>query len=532
MDNFIVDLKNVGCIDEGKINIVSKKVNIKFGPNGTGKSTIIKALRYKINDEKDFKKIITPFNSDLEPLCDISGNIKSLVVYDKAYFDKLFVKREDLLNNTYEFAIKDSNYDNDVKEINESLKDICEIANRKEFDDLISLYNELSGKKYVEYKKNGDGVNSRNSLFYSFATKGIALESLDSSSPIFEFSKYMSSQYRAEWLKRLESYKYEWTIDNICPFCGQKFLKSNFTLQKNIEMIKKYASSKEVNEHNKEQKFITNAASYCSDTNNGLSILNINSLTGKADVNTFKPLEDFINKLGPEIDKISKIRVQDAITLFNSFKDSKRKFSVLIDKIKDSRINENVLCVKSVLDDTGCDLVKEINLKINLLIEKANNIKMKLCNLTKNLTKKIKNNEKVINDFLKISGLPYEVYIEGESVENFKTLFKYKDDHNIIEDRLNYLSFGEANALALIIFAIENKDSDSLIVLDDPVSSFDTNKRYAIFNYLFNKKYNLFSNKTILIMTHDFQTVVSFAKSNILKECKKTFAYLLSANKS
>lgn len=113
---------------------------------------------------------------------------------------------------------------------------------------------------------------------------------------------------------------------------------------------------------------------------------------------------------------------------------------------------------------------------------------------------------------MKIAGLPYEVNISAESDESFKTFFKYKNDPNIIEDRLNYLSFGEANALAIIIFAIENKDNVSLMVLDDPVSSFDNNKRYAIFNYLFGNTKSLLYGKTILLMTHDFQTVVTFAK--------------------
>lgn len=52
----------------------------------------------------------------------------------------------------------------------------------------------------------------------------------------------------------------------------------------------------------------------------------------------------------------------------------------------------------------------------------------------------------------------------------------------------------------------------SLIILDDPISSFDTNKKYAIINRLFAniKSRNSFFGKTVLMLTHDFQPVIDF----------------------
>ena len=531
MNNFTIELKNVGCIKEGKVTVHENQLNIKFGPNGIGKTTIIKALRHKINGEQDLKRVITSFsNPEIEPSCEITKEIKNLAVYDKAYFDKLFTKREDLLNDTYQFAMKDETYDKEVERINASLKKVCEIAQRNEFSNLIQLYNELTVKSFVEYKKNGKDVNSRNSLFSAFSSKGIVLKSLDPQSPIFEFAKYMSSPYRASWLKWIESYDEKWTIDDICPFCGQKFKKANFTLKENIDEIKKFGSSKEVLEHNKEQKYIKDSASYCSDSSIKDNISKINSLTGKASKDTFAPLQDFIDGIELEIGKINRIRGQGAITLFNEFLRNNKKFENLIEYIKSLKLDDGILCVTSTQNGYQEDLVKILNSEIDSLIGMAESLKSTLCELTETLAAKIANNEKIINNFLKIAGLPYEVNIRGESDESFKTFFKYKNDPNIIEDRLNYLSFGEANALAIIIFAIENKDNSSLLVLDDPVSSFDNNKRYAIFNYLFGNTSSLFYGKTILLMTHDFQTVVAFAKNRKLKNYKKTFFYLYNAN--
>lgn len=530
MADIDITLKDVGCIEEGKVTIASNKLNIKFGPNGIGKTTIIKALKYRINNDSDMLKYITPLGYyNKKPSCELTGNIQNLAVYDKVYFDKLFTKREDLLNDTYKFVIKDSDYDSEVSKIKDSLKHVIDIANRQEFSDFIDVYNTLISKEFVKNTKTG-GVNIRDSLFSSFASKSIDFKSIDQKSPIAEYSKYISSSFKVLWLKWIESYKLERTIGDVCPFCGQKFHKENFTLQKNIEELKKFASSKEVLEHSKEQKNISDAALYCSKPELKKDILDINTLTGKADKNTFAPLQFFVDEIKEQIKKIQTIRGQGAITLFNAFLYNNKKFDELFKYIKSLKLDENVITVTSNQSDGTIDLVKALNLEIDSLMTMTEFLRQTLAELTKNLTSKIKKNERIINDFFKICGLPYKVNIKGENDEVFKTLFTYKNDSNIIDDRLNYLSYGEANVLAIIIFAIENRDNASLIVLDDPVSSFDSNKRYAIYQYLFSKKSNLLYGKTILLMTHDFQTVVAFAKTLDLKDYGITFNYLLNLN--
>ena len=49
--------------------------------------------------------------------------------------------------------------------------------------------------------------------------------------------------------------------------------------------------------------------------------------------------------------------------------------------------------------------------------------------------------------------------------------------------------------------------SPDLIVLDDPISSFDKNKKFAIINKLFKGVHSL-KNNTILMLTHDFDPIV------------------------
>lgn len=64
------------------------------------------------------------------------------------------------------------------------------------------------------------------------------------------------------------------------------------------------------------------------------------------------------------------------------------------------------------------------------------------------------------------------------------------------------------NAFALVLFMYSVlKDNPDLIILDDPISSFDGNKKFAIINMLFMGKHSL-KNRTVLLLTHEFNTVI------------------------
>ena len=75
-----------------------------------------------------------------------------------------------------------------------------------------------------------------------------------------------------------------------------------------------------------------------------------------------------------------------------------------------------------------------------------------------------------------------------------------------------HLSYGEKNALALALFAFTvQKDKPDLIILDDPISSFDGNKKFALINLLFLSK-NSLKNRTVLLLTHEFNTIIDIMK--------------------
>lgn len=87
-------------------------------------------------------------------------------------------------------------------------------------------------------------------------------------------------------------------------------------------------------------------------------------------------------------------------------------------------------------------------------------------------------------------------------------LLHYEDHREAINAVQTHLSYGERNALALLLFMYSIKrETPDLVILDDPISSFDGNKKFAIVNMLF-KDPGYLREKTVLLLTHEFGTVV------------------------
>ncbi len=85
---------------------------------------------------------------------------------------------------------------------------------------------------------------------------------------------------------------------------------------------------------------------------------------------------------------------------------------------------------------------------------------------------------------------------------------RHNDLDTTISNVKTHLSYGEKNAFALVLFMYNALRSNAnLIILDDPISSFDKNKKFAIINKLFRGKKS-FQGKTVLMLTHDFDPIV------------------------
>ena len=141
-------------------------------------------------------------------------------------------------------------------------------------------------------------------------------------------------------------------------------------------------------------------------------------------------------------------------------------------------------------------------------MEKAGELQGKVNKQNKQIQGTIRENSIEINEFMKCSGYKYTVSIEESTSYTYRMILKPIGYDTEITSVKDHLSYGERNALALALFMFSAiKENPDLIILDDPISSFDGNKKFALLNMLFMSK-KCIRNRTVLLLTHDFNTII------------------------
>ncbi|WP_307720223.1 AAA family ATPase [Klebsiella variicola] len=131
-----------------------------------------------------------------------------------------------------------------------------------------------------------------------------------------------------------------------------------------------------------------------------------------------------------------------------------------------------------------------------------------------------------INNFLTYAGYKYRVDIAGEGDQR-KLRLRHMDFDGYVSGGSQHLSYGERNAFAIVLFMYECLSKNpGLIILDDPISSFDKNKKFAILEMLFRRASGeCLKNRTVLMLTHDVEPVI-----DTLKSVRKLFNNLVTAS--
>ena len=201
----------------------------------------------------------------------------------------------------------------------------------------------------------------------------------------------------------------------------------------------------------------------------------------------------------------------------------------------DQQINEMEI-PKSFFEIFGGEkignVIKRINDQVTELRSEAAVLKTEMGALKGVMQATIQASQTDINEFLKTAGINYELVILAEDETNSRTILKqcFSEERTDVTKIRDHLSWGEKNAFALILFmyyaVMQNPD---LIILDDPISSFDTNKKYAILHRMFKnigKRDISLEGKTVLLLTHDFEPITDFIVVGKLGEEKAQASFI------
>lgn len=494
-----VEINNCNNIINGQIEIETQKLNIKYGPNGTGKSTISKAINLKLSNLD--LSVLKPFGSteEVTPEVSISDDLQTVKIYDEKYVnDYLFMPNGDNLhNNSFEVFLKPSNYDEKLLEINSHLSDIKNYINNS---DVITLVNNKKNELDSIIDLTTNGISIKGTKLGKALNDGNKI--IDIPNQLEAYTPYLTSQSNhVKWYKWFSQGK-ELTIDNCCPYCVKNLEENMEEIITSIDGLFKPTNVEKIDLVNKVISDLSNSL-------NDDSIATLNAILN----NTESASNEDKEKIASFYKEIKSI-VQK-ILFFQKLEYFQLKDVENIEEL----ILSNKIIIENLENFDGelVETLSELNGKIDFVLSNVQTLVISLNQLNSSLRINVNRNKLKINSFLENVGMNYrvDVFEQKLKLNYFNT--------QIIVDAKSHLSWGEKNAFALCLFMFDAiKENPDLIVLDDPVSSFDINKKHGIMKFLFSGTDSL-KNKTVLMLTHDLEPIINAIKVGLMPNCKNTY---------
>lgn len=494
VDRLDIILENCNNITQGRAIIVEGALNIKYAINGTGKSTISKAITAVVNQDDKALDLLVPYQFANDPTHrpKVMGvdNIHKVMTFDEAYIDQYMYQTDDLLKDSFEILVRTPDYDRHMAEIGQLLSEINESFQRNpELDSLIQAFSGFidgCGRSQTSIAASG-------SIYKAFG-KGNRINNIPAG--LEAFSPYLSNTQEAsnvKWLKWQVDGKKFLEIADQCPYCSGSIEHAKAKI---LQITEEY-DSKAIEHLDKMLVLFGQLSPYFSEaTREQLALItnNAGNMTTQQKRYLFE-IKDQVNSVLVLLQGIKKLG-------FNSLKDVDR----VVDQLRSYEINLELFGhLQSDLMRSKIDI---INASLHHIVEKAGRLQGEVNQQNLLIQRTIRENSTAINNFLKCAGYKYAVSIEETAEHKYKLLLRPTSVDTKISSAKSHLSYGERNALALALFMFSAiKEDPDMVILDDPITSFDGNKKFALLNMLFLSERCL-KNRTVLLLTHDFNTVI------------------------
>lgn len=509
-----ISIKNCNNIDNATIHLDKGFLNIKYGINGTGKSTIAKAIELNSQDPEKLVEL-TPFKliednpNDLKPVVEGCDGIGSVAVFNEFYVGKFVFKQDELIKNSFEIFVKTPDYQQKLDEIEGIVVDIKQTFKKnEEIDQVINDLAELGGC----FGNARSGYSKTSSIGKGFGG-GNKIDNIPAG---FEsYTEFLQSDQNTNWIKwHINGNSFLELSDN-CPYCTSPAKEKHDDIKKVSDTF----DAKSIEHLTKVLSVVERLAQYFSeDTRNQLSRITRNK-TGltKEDITYLKQIKEQIDTLRDKMKQLQHIT-------FFPFED--------VDKVVEAitQLKINLASLPFLGSDETKAIVDKLNDSLDTVLNMGSRLQGAVNKQKKLIQSTVKKRKQEINNFLHNAGYKYTVDIESDA-QQYKLKLQHHDLSNTtVEGGSQHLSYGEKNAFALVLFMYECiANSPGLIVLDDPISSFDKNKKYALLHMLFTGAVSL-RRKTVLMLTHDLEPIIDLIRtlSNTFSSPKPK-AYFLKA---
>ena len=492
-----ITIRNCNSIDEALINIEQGRLNIKYGPNGTGKSTIAKAIDFASKAGADLSAL-TPFKyrggnlgETTKPSVQGAEGFSKVVVFNEEYVNQFIFKQDEVVKNSFDIFIRNSEYEEKMKEIEALVTEIKETFDKDgRFDEVLKDLSDLSDS----FGKSNSGFSKAGRIGKGLGG-GNKIEHIPS--VLAPYSSFIKSENNVKWIKwQIEGNAFLETSAD-CPYCTAPTEEKKSTI---LAVSKEY-DARSIEHLVAIKLIIARLGKYFEPA----TLEKIESIIKNKD-GLKKEEITYLISLKNQIDTLrEKLSDAKSISFFSLKKVDQVKSSILGLKI-------DLTLLGSMNSPDTISIVDKINQSLDAVLAKAGKLQGEINKQKKGIETAIKKYNLEINTFLRYAGYKYIVDIQDEA-DSYKMKLKHVDFSENIENGGLHLSYGEKNAFSIVLFMYEclTKNPD-LVVLDDPISSFDKNKKFAILEMLFRGKESL-KGKTVLMLTHDIEPIIDLIKN-------------------
>lgn len=503
----------LACCNNIKCATITLKPNattVLHGMNGSGKSSVARAIQLYAGKDGQTLEVLKPYASESLPSVEGLPSNSNILVFNEDYVDNTLFKGDmELIENGYKVFVDTPEYRKAAKETDELLADaVKRLRDEGKVAELLSTVNNLLscfGK-----------VTKQTYSKTSPIAKGVVLSGnlVEHVSPKFKsFTSLIQADNAKEWLLwRGKGGKFSY--QGVCPYCGKTLEQSELEICN--EMQAAYGG-----------KYIDSYAKTIATFGEAEVLLSENART-QADAILRGRLEEEPN---PENEAfLTSIKVDAEGLRAKLEKIQQLNYSSLKDEDKDADYFEglkiHVELLEKMNSQFAVERINSINAVLDDLSSRVREIQGAIGRQSCALRKSINASMAEMNAFLQSAGFPYVISIASSDGARCTVSLKPRGLEMNVENLKSHLSYGERNSLAIALFSAQVKsEKPDMIVLDDPISSFDQNKKYAILQRLFSKLKGVCRGITTLLLTHDFETLIMIGKVHKALLCDTSCFY-------
>jgi energy-coupling factor transporter ATP-binding protein EcfA2 len=495
LSDYAITITDCNSVTEAQITLRRQSLNIKYGPNGIGKSTIAHALVLNARGGDALRDLL-PFkyrqgDSGKAPAVVGAHEIKNVLVFDEHYVSQFVFQPDEVVRNSFEIFIKTPEYQAGIDELEAIFEELKKVfLENQALDDVIAGFTELRNA-FTITKSGGIAKTSK-----GFKALGMGGKLATVPKPLLGFEKFLHSDDPAGWLAWQSKGKSYLELSDNCPFCSVPDVDKKTA----VHVSEEYESAA-----------VKNMSAL------RLVIDKLARFFVPERLEQLRKITTSLEDLSPEQEQfLASLRGQ-VETLLNKFTALKElSFASLRDEPDVDKALRSLKIELDILDALDSEdtqfVVNAMNAQLDHVAEQINEIKRRVGIQKAQVAKSIERNQDEINEYLRSAGYKYAVRIES-SGDSYRMILEHQDAPGHLEAAGSHLSFGERNAFALVLFMHHvRRDAPDLVVLDDPVSSFDKTKKFAILHKLFHGKQSL-RGFTTLLLTHDIEPAIDIVRT-------------------